>query len=55
MEKKLQLQDLIDIIADKEKLTKKKSEIFIRTFFDVNSQGLEQDQIVKIKNFGTDK
>lgn len=55
MEKKLQLQDLIDIIADKEKLTKKKSEIFIRTFFDVISQGLEQDKFVKIKNFGTFK
>lgn len=55
MGKKLQLQDLIDIIADKEKLTKKKSEIFIRTFFDVISQGLEQDKFVKIKNFGTFK
>lgn len=55
MEKKLQLQELIDIIADKEKLTKKKSEIFIRTFFDVISQGLERDKFVKIKNFGTFK
>lgn len=55
MEKKLLLQELSDIIAAREHITKKKAETFVRAFFEVIEEGLLTDNFVKIKGFGTFK
>lgn len=55
MEKKLLLQEIAEIIANKEGLSKKKAETFCRLFFEVVEEGLITDKYVKIKGFGTFK
>ena len=55
MSRKLLPADFIDIIAQSQGITKKKSEAFIRAFFEVIEEGLRNDSFVKIKGFGTFK
>lgn len=55
MEKKLLLQELADLLAAREGITKKKADAFTKCFFEVVEQGLENDKFVKIKGFGTFK
>ncbi|MGN0086288.1 MAG: HU family DNA-binding protein [Alloprevotella sp.] len=55
MERKILLQEISDILARRENITKKKAEAFVRTFFEVVEQGLASDQFVKVKGFGTFK
>lgn len=55
MEKKLLLQELADLLAVREGITKKKADVFTKSFFEVVEQGLETDKFVKIKGFGTFK
>lgn len=55
MSRKLLPADFIDIIAQNQGITKKKSEAFIRAFFEVIEEGLRNDSFVKIKGFGTFK
>ena len=55
MEKKILLQELSDILAEREGLTKKKADAFVKAFFDVIEEALEADKFVKIKGFGTFK
>ena len=55
MKKKILLQELAEHFAAREGLTKKKAELFVRTFFDLIEQGIFEDKFVKIKGFGTFK
>ena len=55
METKLLLQDLADLMARHDGITKKKADAFVRAFFETIRQGLETDRYVKIKGFGTFK
>ena len=55
MENKILVQDLAEFLSQRNGMTKKKAEIFVRAFFDVILSGLEADKFVKIKGFGTFK
>ena len=55
MSRKILPAELVEIIARNEGITKKKSEAFIRAFFEVVEEGLRTDSFVKIKGFGTFK
>ena len=55
MSRKILPAELVEIITRNEGITKKKSEAFIRAFFEVIEEGLRTDSFVKIKGFGTFK
>ena len=55
MSRKILPAELVEIIARNEGITKKKSEAFMRAFFEVIEEGLRTDSFVKIKGFGTFK
>lgn len=55
MSERLTLQDLTDLLADKQGITKKDAEVFLRELFAVISENIEQNNSVKIKDFGTFK
>lgn len=55
MSRKILPAELVEIIARNEGITKKKSEAFMRAFFEVVEDGLRTDSFVKIKGFGTFK
>ncbi len=55
MNEKFNIQELINELAKEQKITKKEAEIFLRNLFNVVSEGILQDKIVKIKNFGSFK
>ncbi|MDH6309845.1 nucleoid DNA-binding protein [Dysgonomonas sp. PFB1-18] len=55
MNERLSLQDLIDLLAKKQDLTKKDAETFLRELFTIVSETIEQNESVKIKDFGTFK
>lgn len=53
MNEKLNIQDIVRLLAEKKRITKKESEAFVREFFLLIEQGLEKDKYVKIKGLGT--
>jgi nucleoid DNA-binding protein len=53
MNERLSLQDLIDLLAKKQEITKKDAEAFLREFIAVVSENIESYEPVKIKDFGT--
>lgn len=55
MDNKILLQDIADFLCHRSGITKRESEQFVRAFFEVIQQGLEREQYVKIKGFGTFK
>ncbi len=55
MEKKILLQDLADGIARRRNIHKKDAEVFVRSVFEIVSEYLQSDKIVKIKGLGTFK
>lgn len=55
MSRKILTSEIIEIIAQQQGITKKKSEAFVRAFFEVIEEGLRTDSFVKIKGFGTFK
>ena len=55
MDNKILLQDITEFLCQRSGVTKREAEQFVRSFFDVIQQGLERDQYVKIKGFGTFK
>jgi nucleoid DNA-binding protein len=55
MENKILVQDLAEFLSQRNGVTKKKAESFVRAFFEVILAGLESDKFVKIKGFGTFK
>lgn len=55
MNDRLSLQDLIDLLAQKQGITKKDAETFLREFIALISENIESNEPVKIKDFGTFK
>lgn len=55
MNERLNLQDLVDLLADKHKITKKEADIFLRELIALIIENIESVEPVKIKDFGTFK
>lgn len=55
MNEKLNIQDLIDMLAEKHGMDKKDAENFVKEFFQLVEQSLEKDKYVKIRGLGTFK
>jgi len=55
MNERLTIQDLIDLLAAKHSMTKKDVEAFVKEFFLLIEQALENEKTVKIKGLGTFK
>lgn len=55
MNEKLNIQDLIDLLAEKHGMSKKNADGFVKEFFLLIEESLEKDKYVKIKGLGTFK
>lgn len=55
MNEKLNIQDLIDLLAEKHGMSKKNADSFVKEFFQLIEESLEKDKYVKIKGLGTFK
>lgn len=55
MNKRLNIQDLIDMLAEKHGMSKKHADGFVKEFFQLIEEALETDKYVKIKGLGTFK
>ena len=55
MNERLTIQDLTDLLAAKHSMTKKDAEAFVKEFFLLIAQALENEKTVKIKGLGTFK
>lgn len=55
MSSKLVLQDLVDLLAKKSKITKKEADSFFREFFQLILERIFDNDSVKVKDFGTFK
>ena len=55
MGERINIQNLIDLFAEKKGLSKKDAENFLKEFFALIEKALETDKYVKIKGFGTFK
>lgn len=55
MNERLNLQDLVDLLADKQKITKKEADTFLRELIALIIENIENIEPVKIKDFGTFK
>ena len=55
MNEKINLQDLVALLADKANITKKDAETLVKECFDTMEEGLVKDKLLKIRNLGTFK
>lgn len=55
MNEKLNVQNLIELLAEKHGMDKKDAESFVKEFFQLVEESLESDKYVKIKGLGTFK
>ena len=55
MNEKITLQDIINLLCEKQGISPKDSETFVRTMFDVIEEALTNEKYVKIKGLGTFK
>lgn len=55
MNEKLNIQDLIDLLAEKHGMSKKNADSFVKEFFLLIEEALEKDKYVKVKGLGTFK
>ena len=55
MNERLTIQDLTDLLAAKHSMTKKDADAFVKEFFLLIEQALENEKVVKIKGLGTFK
>jgi nucleoid DNA-binding protein len=55
MNEKINLQELIVLLAQKSNITKKEAETFLRECFDTMHEALLDDKLVKVKNLGAFK
>ncbi len=55
MNEKLNIQDLIDMLAEKHGMNKKNADSFVKEFFQLIEESLEKDRYVKIRGLGTFK
>lgn len=55
MDKRITLQQLSDLVAERSGMKRRKAETFVRAFFEITEEALLADGIVKAKGFGTTK
>ncbi|MCD8183734.1 MAG: HU family DNA-binding protein [Bacteroides sp.] len=55
MNEKLNIQDFIDLLAEKHGMSKKNADSFVKEFFQLIEEALEKDKYVKIKGLGAFK
>ena len=55
MNEKITLQDLINLFGEKQGMSKKDAELFVRSMFDLIEEALATEKYVKVKGFGTFK
>ena len=55
MENKITLSDLIDLLATQADISNNESDAFLKTFFEIITDTLAKDEVVKIKDFGAFK
>ena len=55
MNEKLNIQNLIDLLAEKHGMSRKNADSFVKEFFLLIEESLEKDKYVKIKGLGTFK
>ena len=55
MNEKLNIQDLIDLLAEKHGMSRKNADSFVKEFFQLIEEALEKDKYVKIKGLGAFK
>ncbi|WP_333616819.1 HU family DNA-binding protein, partial [Bacteroides pyogenes] len=55
MNERLTIQDFTDLLASKHNMTKKDAEAFVKEFFLLIEQALENEKYIKIKGLGTFK
>lgn len=55
MNEKITLQDIINLLCEKQGMTPKDAETFVRTMFDLIEEALTNDKYIKIKGLGTFK
>ena len=55
MNEKITLQDLINLFGEKQSMSKKDAELFVRSLFDLIEEALATEKYVKVKGFGTFK
>ena len=55
MNEKITLQDLVELLSEKNDMTKKNADAFLRCMFDLIEEALTNEKYVKIKGFGTFK
>lgn len=55
MGERINIQNLIDLLAEKKGLSKKEAERFLKEMFGLIEEALEKEQYLKIKGFGTFK
>ena len=55
MEEKITLQQIVDALAEKNGISKKKADALVRTMFEVIQEALSEEKYVKIKGLGTFK
>jgi len=55
MNEKINLQDLATRLAERAEITKKDAETFLREYFEVMSEGLISDNLLKMRDLGTFK
>ena len=53
MNEKLNIQNLIEMLAEKHGMDKTDAESFVKEFFQLIEESLESDKYVKIKGLGT--
>ena len=52
---KLTIQDLADVLVEKNDLSKQTAKAFVTAIFDIVQMGIRRDRLVKIKGLGTFK
>lgn len=55
MNNKINIQEIVDALAERNGITKKDADTFIRSMFDLIEDALEKDRYIKVKGLGTFK
>ena len=55
MNEKITIQDIANSLKEKQGLTKKEAELFVKSMFDIMKDALASDKYVKVKGLGTFK
>jgi len=55
MNNKINIQEIVDALAERNGITKKEADTFVRSMFDLIEDALEKDRYIKVKGLGTFK